>query len=502
MGHSAVHDGCNVSMDPEYRKLSARPFAWGAVIVEERGYISRNRQRLLTNELEPLCHEIYLVGQGARGDDHLKGVAQLDDIFSQSVRKDKPGIIIPESSYAFSARLTENLDFPEGNKILAVPSLLAGLSAPSGFLIVGPKALGADAEKNLSQAMASSRTFVPANHLTRMIWQRMLEVSRFPRIVKLELTSRCNLRCKMCLFHGEMYRAYAPPYVPASQAGDMNITLFEEAIDECAAWQQRLPFEVMIFGANRGEALLHPQFMRALHYVKGQGLGFYLTTNGTVLDEKLSGQLLDAGINQINVSIDGLDRDVVSRIRLGSEKYDVSENIKNLLKLRNSVPSKKTIIALCLTKQPENEGMIEAFVAEWIDQVDVVMIQTNNIYDPQRKAKVYDYKFATIAKQNRQLCPAVFGIDVEWDGNTWLCPAACQTEEVLLGRLQDSPIYAMYNSEKARRIRAGQIDFQMLEGISCVECDVWESYYTAEIVETSSYVCNVTPGGKTYYPKQ
>lgn len=110
----------------------------------------------------------------------------------------------------------------------------------------------------------------------------MGSVARFKRIY-IEITSACNLNCSFCQ---ETLRS---PHF-------MSVKEFEHVIEEIG------PFTNYIYLHVKGEPLLHPDLDKILDICNANNIKVNLTTNGTLISEKLD-TLIHHPVHQINVSL-------------------------------------------------------------------------------------------------------------------------------------------------------------------------------------------------------
>jgi uncharacterized protein len=116
----------------------------------------------------------------------------------------------------------------------------------------------------------------------------------------IDLTNRCNMRCKYCIFSGK-YK-----YVRTHRNNEMPEEIAKKAVDHftknCSKTEP--PF-VTFYG---GEPFLNFKLFKIIvDYVKSNGSNFHfsLTTNGTLLnDEKICSYLIENDIS-LNISLDG-----------------------------------------------------------------------------------------------------------------------------------------------------------------------------------------------------
>ncbi len=124
------------------------------------------------------------------------------------------------------------------------------------------------------------------------------------RKVYVEVTSACNLACATCIRH-----AWDEP------VGHMPLARYTRLLDGLPAVTQshRLPITLSLSGF--GEPLVHPEFLVFVGLARARGLRVEIITNGTLLDAALARELIDLGVAQITVSLDGGDEAAYAAIR-------------------------------------------------------------------------------------------------------------------------------------------------------------------------------------------
>lgn len=149
-----------------------------------------------------------------------------------------------------------------------------------------------------------------------------------PRKVYLEPTNACNLACSTCVRH-----AWDEP------EGFMLWETCAAVVDGLAASRERAdgrgegpggeaPPAVAFMGL--GEPLLHPRFLDMVRLAKRRGLRAEVTTNALLLDDAMAAGLLEAGLDQLVVSIDGASAEAFGRVRSGASLERVVENVRRL----------------------------------------------------------------------------------------------------------------------------------------------------------------------------
>lgn len=112
-----------------------------------------------------------------------------------------------------------------------------------------------------------------------------------PKIVVWNITSSCNLRCQHCYFE-------------ATQRQDANEFSTEEARDFIVDLA-KLGVPVLLFSG--GEPLLRKDIFQLGRFAKDRGIKAILSTNGTLISEKIAKKIKQAGFSYVGISLDGME---------------------------------------------------------------------------------------------------------------------------------------------------------------------------------------------------
>ena len=138
------------------------------------------------------------------------------------------------------------------------------------------------------------------------------------RKLYVEVSSRCNLRCKMCFRHSWVGERF----------GDLDPAVFARVMDEPV-----LRDTGTVFFGGMGEPLVHPALAEMAALASARGKTAELVTNGTLLTREKVQELLHAGVSRIWVSIDELYENY-GKIQIGSDFGLVLGNLKAFNELR------------------------------------------------------------------------------------------------------------------------------------------------------------------------
>jgi pyrroloquinoline quinone biosynthesis protein E len=133
-----------------------------------------------------------------------------------------------------------------------------------------------------------------------------------PLVIDLEPTVRCNLRCPMCQVPG--WDRAAP---------DLDRAGLERVLTA-------FPGLLKVKLQGMGEPTLNRELPDLVARLRAQGIYVQTTTNGTLLDRR-GVPLLESGIDQVYVSLDGATAGVQEAIRPGLSFDRLLENIRTIV---------------------------------------------------------------------------------------------------------------------------------------------------------------------------
>ena len=112
-----------------------------------------------------------------------------------------------------------------------------------------------------------------------------------------------------------------------------------------------------------GEPLLHRRIYEMIAMAKKRGCATSMTSNGTALDAANAERLIDAGMDRLTVSIDGLTPETYDRLRVGASLEKVEANLRRLSD-RVEKRSSTLELGIAFTIQEANVFQI-ADTADW-----------------------------------------------------------------------------------------------------------------------------------------
>ncbi|MBV8962371.1 MAG: SPASM domain-containing protein, partial [Hyphomicrobiales bacterium] len=136
---------------------------------------------------------------------------------------------------------------------------------------------------------------------------------------------------------------------------DMAWDMFVSIIDQSPSVKR-----VVLHGV--GEPMMVKDLPRMVAYLKARGIYVLFNTNGTLLKTKKSRELIEAGLDELRVSLDAAEAGAYAKIR-GRDMFDaIVRNLKGFLALKHEMGVEHPRVSLWLTGLKETIEQLPAFV--------------------------------------------------------------------------------------------------------------------------------------------
>lgn len=271
-----------------------------------------------------------------------------------------------------------------------------------------------------------------------------------------ELTSHCNFRCVMC----------PNKDLEKHEKGFMDMALYKKIVDEAS------PFIFDINLAHRGESLLHPQIIDAIAYARRQGLYTRLHTNGSLLTEDLSRQIVEVGLDRLSFSFDGYDKQTYEKIRIGGNFDKTVSNIIRFLEIKKEARAKKPFTAIEVISFEESDKQASPEAKEaFKNRFKNLPLDSFVMKEPHNWAGRIDMGHR---KKKYTICPFPWNaLIVLWDGSVLPC-AQDFFGGFIVGNVNETSLLDIWNGERMRFIREKLATKKIEELPTCSQCDrVW-----------------------------
>lgn len=274
----------------------------------------------------------------------------------------------------------------------------------------------------------------------------------FPLHVDLESTNRCNLRCTMCQIDFDNMKS-----------GDMDMSLYRRVIKECGA--NHLPSIKLNY---RGEPTINRNLVEMVGLAKEAGiLEVQFNTNGVALNEKLTNDLIEAGLDRVKFSIDGATPEIYEEIR--GTKYDrVVNNVKNMVRTRNEKGKVRPIIQVQMVYMQDNKDEVVKYVQLWQDIVNRIGFSRYRSAERNLKDKRRVESEPTVTVPCSQLWQR---LAVTFDGQILMC---CGDHKALnpLGNADKISLKEIWYSDLLKEYRNLHLKDRSREIAACSICEI------------------------------
>lgn len=169
----------------------------------------------------------------------------------------------------------------------------------------------------------------------------------YPQYIQVETTSRCNLKCKMCPNSSDEYYS--------------SKVLKDMTVDEFSLLLNRFPFVKDIALQGLGEPTLNRQLPEMISICTARAVSTTFVTNGLLLTESLSEDLVRSGLKLLIVSVDGGSEDTFREIR-GGNLGKIIGNLKGFIAVKNRIGKKTPDVRVMMVGMKANINEIPSII--------------------------------------------------------------------------------------------------------------------------------------------
>ena len=289
-------------------------------------------------------------------------------------------------------------------------------------------------------------------------YPRDLEVAPNPLHLDIEVSSQCNLKCPFC---SRTQRIAEDTW---RNPGNIDMDLYKKTIDQAA--------EAGVYALNLnviGEPFIHRGLTEMVKYAKDKGIvDIFFHTNGVLLTEKKSRELIESGLDKLIISFDSPYKDKYERVRIGAKYEHVLKNIKRFQDIREEMNSITPVTRINFIKLPgvtkkEIEDMISLFspIVDSIGLLDYIE-SDNNVRTTGRFDK--DYKSNFVCSQ------LLTRMTVYDDGRVFPC-CSDYDDGLQIGDLNNQTLMEVWDGDALNDIRKKHFEGKFYELDACAKCD-------------------------------
>jgi MoaA/NifB/PqqE/SkfB family radical SAM enzyme len=166
-----------------------------------------------------------------------------------------------------------------------------------------------------------------------------------PVCLYLETTNRCNLLCTTC---PRTYEDLEPP-------ADMSWDLFTGIVDQYPSIAR-----VVLHGI--GEPMMVKDLPRMVRYLRDRGTYVLFNTNGTLLRPKKGRELIEAGLDELRISLDAAEAKAFKLVRGRDWFGRIVRNVREFVALKAALGAQNPRLSLWLTGLRETLEQLPDFI--------------------------------------------------------------------------------------------------------------------------------------------
>lgn len=238
-----------------------------------------------------------------------------------------------------------------------------------------------------------------------------------PFVINVDPADTCNFQCKFCpTGDRELMRKTV-----GRNFGSLDFDLYKKIVDDICEFDK--PITVLRLYKD-GEPFVNRNMAKMIRYAKDRGCAERIdtTTNAVLLNPKINSEIIDAGINRINVSIEGVNAQ--QYLEFSKTKVDFDKLVDTLTHLYENRKQCEIIIKINGDELSEDDK--SKFYEVFGDIADGVNIE--HFMDCWPKFKPIDVKanqdYGIYGQKIKEVavCPYVFySFSINSDGSSSAC---------------------------------------------------------------------------------
>ena len=296
-----------------------------------------------------------------------------------------------------------------------------------------------------------------------------------PATIELEIVKGlCSADCPMCCIDETRWDKQI-----------MTHDVFTRVIDSFGPNIEQIK-KIILCGI--GEPLLDRHIGSKIEYIRSKGVdSVSIPTNASHLNTKVGTTILDAGVGEVVIGIDSLNKQVFEDIRKGLIFETIMANTHQYIELRNSGDYNSKIMIRTISSE-RNVDEWNAYVEYWSDFLDFSKGDML-LYFPEHNWSEHNYPNATKVNLpgTRTASPYVSStaiIDVAkcpyvWDrynidihGNVKLCCVDANASFFELGNVLETDPVELDDGSELARVRNLMMEGRLQEIGPCARCDI------------------------------
>lgn len=270
-----------------------------------------------------------------------------------------------------------------------------------------------------------------------------------PFIINVDPSDACNFQCSFCpTGDRKLMKKINRPLKT------MAFDMYKKIIDDIKEFDQ--PLKVLRLYKD-GEPLFNPKFAEMVKYAKESGyiLRVDTTTNASLLNPKRNLEIIEAGLDRINISVEGINAQ--QYMNFSKYKIDFDKFVDNIRHFYHN--KKQCEVVVKINGDTLSEDDKKLFVAIFKDIADGVYIEHIMSCWPEfelRDGLEVNQKHGIYGQEIQEVsvCPYVFySFSINSDGQASLC-FLDWSRKLLIGDAKIQSVKEIWHGDKIREYQA------------------------------------------------
>ena len=239
--------------------------------------------------------------------------------------------------------------------------------------------------------------------------------------------------------------------------------VFRRIADECGE------YGAVIRLSGGGEPMLHPKAVELMVYAKSRGARIGLITNGSRFTEDGLRQLLRAGVEALEFSVDAGDEQTYETVRPGLDWATLNRNVRLAVALRNELRAPTKVVTSIINQKGVDVEQAESYWSAIVDNVQIRKYLTWG-YCEDESADPAPY----LPPERRVPCPWLFErLNIDSRGDVTLCGEDIAFSE-RFANVMESSIKEIWTGPEFTRLREKHLAGKGADISICAACPDWK----------------------------
>ena len=285
-----------------------------------------------------------------------------------------------------------------------------------------------------------------------------------PFIINVDPADSCNFRCKFCPTGDRELMKSIGRSLKA-----MDFELYKKVIDDICEFEK--PIKVLRLYKD-GEPLLNPRFAEMVKYAKEKKCSERIdtTSNASLLNPKRNLEIIEAGLNRINISIEGVNEK--QYLEFSNYKIDFDKLVENIRHFYEN--KKKCEVIIKINGDTISDDDKKKFYEIFGDIADGVYIEHIMSCWPEFELKGVEVnkEFGIYGQPIKevQVCPYVFySFSINSDGSASAC-FLDWARKLIIGDARSESVKDIWNGEKLLNYQKMFLKKKRKEHPVCRDC--------------------------------